>query len=127
MAILEATLYTKLSTTAGIAALVGTRIYPMIMPQGSTYPAVTFQRIATEPRESCMVADCGIVRARIQITAWADTFTAAKAVADQVRQALQRWTGTGIQGSFIIGEYDLYDEEALKYGAAIDAEVVYTE
>jgi hypothetical protein len=74
-----------------------------------------------------MVADAGIVRTRIQVTAWADTFAAAKAIADQVRQALQRWTTTGVQGTFIDGEYDLYDEEALKYGAAVDAEVVYTE
>jgi hypothetical protein len=127
MVILEATLFAKLSATSGLTALVGTRIYPLIMPQGATYPAVTYQRISTEPRESCMVADCGIARARIQVTAWAEAFSAAKAIADQVRQALQRWTTTGIQGPFIIGEYDLYDEEALKYGAAIDAEVVYTE
>ena len=124
---METTLYTRLSTYAGLTALVSTRIYPLIMPQGVTYPAVTYQRIATEPRESCMVEDVGWARARVQVTAWADTFTSAKAIAAQVRAALQRWTTTGIQGTFIIAEYDLYDDEAYKYGAAIDAEVVYTE
>lgn len=124
---IEATLYTRLTTFAGLTALVNTRIYPLICPQGVTYPAVVYQRISTEPRESCMVSDAGIARARIQITAWAETFTAAKAIADQVRQALQRWTTTGVQGTFVIGEYDLYDEDALKYGSAIDVQVVYAE
>jgi hypothetical protein len=124
---MEALLYTRLSTFTGLTALVSTRIYPLVCPQGVVYPAVVFQRISTEPRESCMVEDAGIVRARVQVTAWGETYAAVMAIIDQVRQALQRWSTTGIQGTYIIGEYDLYDEEALKYGAAIDAQVVYEE
>ena len=123
----EATLYTRLSTFAGLAALVGTRIYPLILPEGVAYPAVTYQRVATPPRESCMGVDVGLVRPRIQITVWGDTFAAVKAAAEQVRQALQRWSTTGVQDTFLIGENDLYDEEAAKYGAALDAEIVYEE
>lgn len=124
---METILFTRLSTYAGLAALVGSRIYPIIMPQGVTYPAVTYQRIATEPRESCMVEDVGWARARMQVTAWAETFSAARAIIEQVRGALQRWITTGVQGCFIVAEYDLYDDEALKFGAAIDVHVVYTE
>lgn len=127
MAVFETILFTKLSGTAALTALVGTRIYPLIIPQGATYPAVTYQRISTMAREGCMSEDDGLARARIQVTAWAETFTSAKAVIDQVRQALQRWTTTGVQGSFILAEYDLYDDEAIKYGSAVDAEIVYEE
>ena len=125
----ESILHTRLSGFAGLTALVSARIYPLIVPQGKLDlgPCVTYQRISTQPRESCMVEDVGIVRTRMQVTAWADTFTGGKAVADQVRQALQRYSTTGLQDTYIIGEYDLYDEEALKYGAAIDAEMVYEE
>lgn len=74
-----------------------------------------------------MVADDGIVRARFQFTTWTATFASARAVIDQVRQALQRYSTSGIQDIYLIGEYDLYDEVALLFGAAIDAEVVYEE
>lgn len=129
MMAIEDTLFTRLSTFAGLTALVGARIYPLIIPegQGKKGPCVTYQRISTEPRESCMVADDGYARARIQVTAWGDTYTAVKAVAEQVRQALQRWSATGVLDTFLLAENDLYDEEALKFGAAIDAQVVYTE
>jgi hypothetical protein len=125
--LIEETLFTRLSTFPGIIALVGTRIYPIFMPQGVIYPAITYQRISTEPRESCMVSDVGIVKPRFQITAWGETFATAKAIVDQVRQALQRWNTTGVQDTYIMGEYDLYDEISYKYGAAIDAQVVYEE
>jgi hypothetical protein len=96
------------------------------MPEGTVKPAVTYQRISST-RTSCMVDDDGIVRARFQISTWADTFASARAVIDQVRLAMQRWSTSGVQDTYIIGEYDLYDEAALLFGAAIDAEVVYEE
>lgn len=124
---IEATLFTRLSGFAGLNALVASRIYPLVAPEGATYPLLVYQRISTQPRESCMVADVGIVRSRVQFTAWAETFKAARAVLDQVRQALQRYSASGVQDIYIVGENDLYDPEVLKYGAALDAEVVYEE
>ena len=123
---IEETIFTRLSTFAGLAALVSTRIYPVIMPQGAVKPAITYQLISST-RESCMVKDDGIVRARFQITAWGETFTGVKAVIEQVRQALQRWSTSGVQDTYIDGQYDLYDEGAYLHGAAIDAMVVYEE
>lgn len=124
---IEETLFTRMSTFAGLTALVGARIYPLILPQGVTYPAVTYQRISSEPRESCMVDDAGIVRSRFQITAWGDTFAGVRNIMEQVRQCLQRWTTSGVQGTFLVGEYDLYDEVSLKYGAALDAQIIHEE
>ena len=124
---IESTLYTRLSTYSGLTALVSTRIYPLVCPQGVTYPAVVYQRISTMAREVAMGSDPGIVRARVQVTAWADNYTSAKAVADKVRLALERYRTTGLFDIYIIGENDLYDEEALKYGVAVDAKVVYLE
>lgn len=123
----ESTLYSRLTTFAGLVALVVKRVYPLIIPQGAAYPAVTYQRISTEPREVAMGGDPGIARARIQVTAWANTFDDAKDVGNQVRLALERWNPTGVFDTYIIAENDLYDEEAYKFGVAIDAQVVHTE
>lgn len=125
----ETTLFNRLSTFGGLTALIGTapvRLFPVIMPEGTTKPAVTYQRIYSD-RTSCMVDDDGIVWARIQFTAWAETFVGAQAVKEQLRQALQRWSTSGVQDIFIVGDYDLYDEAAYLHGAAIDAQVVYEE
>lgn len=124
---IESTLYSRLTSYSGLTALVSTRIYPLVAPQGVIYPAVVYQRISTMAREVAMGSDPGIVRARVQVTAWADTYTSAKAIADKIRLALERYRTTGLFDIYIIGENDLYDEEVLKFGIAVDVEAVYSE
>jgi hypothetical protein len=95
MAELETVLFTRLSTYAGLIALTSTRIYPLIMPQNPTLPAVTYQRI-DGPRESAFSAEMGLAHPRIQVDSWAKTYAGAKAVATQVRTALQRWSSEAV-------------------------------
>jgi len=87
---LEMVLVARLSGYESLAALVSTRIYPLILPQNPTYPVLTYQRI-DGPREHCMSEDAGVAHPRIQIDAWGETAASVKAVATQVRSALQRW------------------------------------
>lgn len=96
---LEEALYTHLSGYAGLTALVSTRIYPDEMPQGCAKPAVVYQRIDT-PREYTHDGPAHLAHPRFQFTAWAlpsataSGSTTAKAVADQIRAALDGYTGT---------------------------------
>lgn len=94
MAELEAALYTRLAAYGGLTALTSTRIYPLIIPQDPTYPCLTYQRI-DGPRESALNSDMGLPHPRIQIDSWGKTYASAKAVATQVRGALQRWSDSG--------------------------------
>ena len=122
-------MYTRLTNFSGLTALVGDRIYPLIIPQGKLDlgPCVTFQRISTMPREVAMGSDPGIAGAHIQVTAWDDTYPSVKAIGDQVRLALERYSTTGIFDTYVIGEHDLYDEEALKFGVAIEVQIMFSE
>jgi len=83
----ESELYSALSGRAGLTALVGTRIDPDAIPEGSALPAVVYQRSSTSP-----VTTIGSVTVaedvRFAITAWAETRTAADAVADQIDAAV---------------------------------------
>ena len=45
----EADLYTTLSSDTELARLVGTKIFALRIPDGTTLPCVTFQRIAGTP------------------------------------------------------------------------------
>lgn len=41
-------IYSKLTATAGVTALVSTRIYPIFLPQNATYPAIIYS-VANKP------------------------------------------------------------------------------
>jgi len=114
MADLETVLQTRLTTFAGLTPLVGTRVYPLKLPQTPTMPSVTYQRI-DGPRESGIAGEHGMAHPRIQVDSWASTYGGAKAVAEQVRAALQRWsdatTTPAILDSFIAGDVDIYESD----------------
>lgn len=93
MADIITALYSKLSTTAGLTSLVSTRIYPDVMPQPPTLPAVVYQMISNE-REERHRGQTGDARPRFQITAWAVSAIAAAAVAEQIRLAVMAMDGT---------------------------------
>lgn len=123
---IEEILFTRLSNFQGLKDLVSTRIYPVIMPQGATKPAVTYQLISA-PREKAMVADPGLVTSRYQFTAWATTNFGARAVIKQVRLALERYSSGIMANAFIETEYDVFDEAAILHGRGLDVIVNHTE
>jgi hypothetical protein len=127
---LETVLYTRLTTFSGLAALVGLRVYARnAMPQGGMLPAVSFYRVSVE-RVSAMGVDTGLARARVQVDTWDTTVDGARAVAEQVRLALQRWrnnTGTVVQDVYVLNELDLYEEETRLHRVMYDFDVVFVE
>lgn len=86
-------LYARMSGFAGLAALVGDRIYPSEIAQGATLPAVRFEVLAAA-RPSAMGQDAGIVRSVATCEAWGRTFPEARDVADQLVACWQRFRGT---------------------------------
>ncbi len=111
----EATLYTQLSTYAGLTALVGTRISPPPAPVNAAYPLVTYQKIVS-PRVHAMGVDPGLAESHFQVTVWGASFLDVVNVAEQVRKALQDFTNTTVQRVFYGGEIDHgFDFEAKAY------------
>lgn len=130
MSDLHKALYSRLSTYAGLTALVSIRIYPVVAPQDVTNPYVTYQAISTK-RESCMGSDTGDVAARVQISAWSASYEEARSVIDQVRLALQRWSGTEasvtIKASFIETDNDLYEPDTRLFQIPMDVMIHHAE
>jgi len=98
MAELSEALYSRLQAVSGVTALVGTRVYPLRLPQAVTYPAVRYQ-VIDEERPGALDADIGLVWARVQLDSYAATYLAAKQLATALRAALRRaaWTEDGVQ------------------------------
>lgn len=120
-------IYSRLSGYAGLTALVSTRIYPALIPQGAAMPAVTFTLVSAT-RPSAFGSDPGRVRARFQVDCWSDqaagSTSGADLVAEQVRAALQRWrTSSGspeIFDSFIENSFETYEPETKIHRVSID-------
>lgn len=123
-------IYTQLSGAAGLSALVSTRVYPELMPQSPTLPAVVYQMISND-REERHGGQTGDARPRFQITCWASTPLAAAAVAEQVRLALMAMSGSvasvTIRGVWNAGETRGYEPDTLRHFVALDFFVAHLE
>ena len=102
-------LFSLLSQAAPVAALVGTRIYPLRIPQEQPRPAITYQLISRVPDGSpiCALDDV----ARVQLSLFADDYGQIEVLAAAVRQALHQAT---VQGVYLAldNEIDHHDDTA---------------
>ena len=118
---IEKAVYGRLSSYTGLTDLVGTspvRVYPLKLPQNPTYPAVTYCRVSTV-RPSAMGSDTGDAQSRVQVDSWDSTELGTLNVSEQVRAALQRWTGTagGVQVTHghVANQMMVYEEDVQKW------------
>ena len=88
---IDSALYGYLVAFPGLVALISNRVYLMKIPQAATLPCLTLARISTtRTLTHDQVGKSGsLEKARFQFDAWATTYAAAKAITDQVRDALQ--------------------------------------
>lgn len=109
---LEEGLVSYLNSIAGITAQAGTRVYPAPAPEDATYPLIVYQRISTV-RVRSMLGGSQLAKARLQINAHAQTYAAAKTLADEIRNALDDYAGTmgtvNVSGCFLEDDADMPD------------------
>jgi hypothetical protein len=108
MTVIDESLFSYLSTYAGLTALVSNRVFAFKIPQGATLPCVTFQRISTPrvPSHDSVGIGNELAHPRFQFDAWADSYAGAKAINDQLRAALHGKTGligTQVETATVVG------------------------
>jgi hypothetical protein len=124
MPTVEEGLVAQMLATGALTTLVATRIYWGLAAQDAPRPYLTFAQIAGV-RQPAMGVDTGIVQARYQITAWADTADSAKDTIAAVRGALERYRGTvdtiEVIDTFVENELGpLWDDVALAQSYVMD-------
>lgn len=114
MADIESSTFTILSGDGTVAALVGTRIYPLVVPQDVALPAISYQKISGV-REYAHDAPLGFASVRIQVNCVDDDYDGAKALAAAVRGAMSGYSGTAtgldIHAMFMDNEVDSYGRD----------------
>lgn len=119
MSALEPKIVTLLEGNAVVSALVSTRIYPMILPQDPTLPAITYQRVSGG-QISSTDGFSNYENPRIQIDSMATTYAGAKAVAAAVFAAMELSTTFK---AVLIGDTDIYEDEPEFYRVSMDFSV----
>jgi len=116
---IEQALWQYVTESAAMSALIGTRFYPVILPDVPTYPAGTYERIST-PRVWKLDGPSGLAYPRFQINWWIDDqipgasgYAAVSALAETARKVLDGYTGlmgtVRVLGVQLINERDDYE------------------
>ena len=119
----------------GVAAVVGVRVFPSVMPQGVTAPSLVYHRISAFG-DHHMQGASGYAVARWQLTAWSERLDDAEALANLVKYRLDGYRGTmgtglaavKVQGAFFESENPPTHDTARKlYGVGRDYLIHFAE
>ena len=123
-------LYDLLSTDAGVSALVSTRIFPAIMEQGVTMPALCYTIIGGT-KVAALTQDTDIAETLVQIDCYAETYPAVRDLHQAVLTALQRYEGTNagivIDDIVVEDEQDIREEDTKLFRTSVDYLVRFRE
>lgn len=121
-----------LSAAAGVTAIVGTRLYPSMVPEGVALPAAVM-RLVSNTRVGVVdaAAPLHVYRARVQVNALSADFVQAQVLRLAVKAAMRFKRGAigGVTVTSIVDDVDLpddYDNELHAFVAPADFIVVWT-
>lgn len=92
MSDLGAGIRTYLLTKSAVTTLVSSRIYPDVLPQNATFPAVVYVEFATD-HEHQLSGAAGLYHQRMFLDCYASTRTAANSLAEAIRAVLHGYWG----------------------------------
>lgn len=129
----ESDIKLALSSSAVLTSALAGRIYPIKLPQQTTFPALTWQRLSTVRTTylGSVTLDkgyTGIARARFSFITWGDVYADVVTVADAVRSVLMRLALVGPIGENTVEqEFDQIDPESGLYQRYMDIMIWFKE
>jgi len=130
----DAGLVALLLRDSSVRSLVSNRIYPMVLPQQGTLPAITYQMIShgrtrlARGRGTCPYAV-------VQLSCWGRQYSVAAQVANTVDLALDGYIGNVVVTTdtlrmlsvFVIGRAPFYDKDDNIHWHTLDVRIMYSE
>ena len=122
----EKVVYTLLTGSSQVTALVGLKIYPGLIPQNTTMPALAYELVSGVDIAPINAQAGGVImRSRVQISVLARTYAEVKTIQEAVRGALLFKSGliSDVQVLAITRELigsDERDDESGLYMQAVD-------
>jgi len=101
----------------------GTRMYPVVLPQGVTEPSIVYH-LVSGIGDHTMQGPSGLNRPRLQLDAYAQSYDDAVELADLVKEALDGYSGlmsiVPVQGAFFDTEREDYQSDVKLYRVSRD-------
>lgn len=122
-----AALRSILVADSGLTALTGSKVFPLIVPQGQSYPALAYQVVSDTPIRCKAPIGTTADEYRFQVSAYASTYLLMEQIAKAVRLALDNYQGESEEETvlrvYFDGQRDLYEEEPRLFHRAMDFRV----
>ena len=100
---LEQGLTTLLTQNAGLQALIGTCLYPVMVPEQTTYPCLSYQTVSAASEYA--LPGSSERWKRLQFDAWAQSYADCKNVVAALDAALDGFTGALPDGTVVFGAF----------------------
>ncbi len=112
-----------LAADATLTALVGTKIFPNLAPQGTVPPFVVYQQISGVPQNRLTGGSVGrLTEFRMQLDSYARTYLEAHSVADAVDAVMSALESPDLAAAPGAAR-DLYDDVAMLHRVSADFSV----
>lgn len=123
---IESELFDLITEDAGVTALIGTRMYPRLMPAGATLPCVVYDEMAaaTEVRAD---GDTGLRTGQFKLHYWDRSYSGIKAGKAALLQAINGYQGGSIDRIEVNAMRDDYEPETMYYRQIVEFEVRYSD
>lgn len=121
---IEAGIVSLLNADSTVSGLIGPRLFPVLVPEGSMPinagdpPCLSYQVISNTPTYTLALNEFD--QKRIQFDAWAVTYASCKSVKQAVRNVLDGYTGTLSDGTRVLSalrgmEIDFWESDSRVY------------
>lgn len=123
---IESELAGIVADSVDVTALVGSRVYPLGLPQNPTLPAIVYQELRTSTRVMAD-GDSGERESRFQLSYWAGSFSAIKTGKRALVELLNGYSGGGVELITVDAMRDDYEPDTGWYRQIVEIVVLWEE
>jgi hypothetical protein len=117
---IQADIFTLLGTNSALTALVGTNVYPVVLPTGSALPAITYSITSNVTNGGYSLDMAWSSRIRLTIDVFSTTYLECNNIVAAVHSVLDGYSDETIQLITPENEQDFYMSNALIYRTSLD-------
>lgn len=126
---IDEAIYSILTTNSQVAAIVSTRVFPVVLPQQSQLPALAYARVSTIERSMTHSGPSFVSKVVYQVSCFANGAKAAKELAGKVYRAMHGYAGSvGSEKIYYVqcvNEVEAFEHETGIYQVPLDMLIMH--
>lgn len=126
--IIEQVVAARLLAWSAIAALVGTRVEPVVIHSSSMYDTIVYRRLYGQ-RDYNLTGAEGVATVQLELMSWSQEYASARTLADEIRKALDAWSSAAddVEIASVTDGADTWEPDLEMYGCPVNLTIKYQE